>query len=597
MPVYAELEESGRVLLSSDMPYRDQGQIKDNIAGARYVKKTDQWTVPCTWAAYQQLYGAFGDQVQIGPQFNSWVYEEYQNRIEPSLKLRDALDAEGDPDLFPYQRAGVAFMRTAKRALLTDPPGAGKTVQTIRAIRSIWATDGIDPFPAIVVAPKNMTITWKREFDKWFPGLVVTIVKGNATQRRKAIATPSHVYVVSYEGLKAHSRLASYGSIALRRCQVCDPSITDPKYTQAKCHRCDKELNRIPFTTVVADEAHRLQDPKSQQTRAVWAIQTDATKYVFGLTGTPVTDQPDTMWGALHLVAPDEHPSKTYYIDRYCYMKPNLWSQGNEIAGLLPQRKGELFAIIDPRLRRMPKDIILPHLPPKTTTVEYIDMDPKQAKAYKQLSEGHMALVDGGVLVTGDNLGAATRLTQFASAYAEMLDDGSIRMTMPSNKVAALLDKLHDLQGEAVAVFAQSKQLIEMASIAMKEKGLHHALVVGGQTEDQRDQQIRMFQEGKVQYLLGTIGAGGEGITLTRASTMIRLQRSWSNVQNIQVENRIHRIGSEIHEHINIIDFVSNDTLEVGQLNLLALKNERLQEILRDPEMVQKLLHGWEVVE
>lgn len=595
MPIVAELNDAGRVELESDMPFRDTEQMR-TIPGSRF--KNNTWTVPCTWASYQTLYGFFGvDNLTIGPKFLQWAAEEYETRVKRAMELRLATDAEGAEFLYNFQRAGVEFLKTAKRALLCDLPGSGKTVQTIMTLRSLWEKDSISPFPALIVAPKNMTRTWEKEFHKWFPGLTVTNIIGNVAKRRKAIATPSHVYVVNYEGLKAHSRLAPYGSIRLRRCQVCDPSIDDPKFSQARCHWCRKELNEIPFKTVVVDEVHRLQDPKSQQTRACWAVATDATDYRYGLTGTPVTDAPETMWGALHFIAPEEHPSKSAMIDRYCQTTYNPFSNGAQIIGLRQDTGAEFFAIVDPRMRRMPKEAVLPFLPPKLYGERYVEMTSKQATAYNQMTKGSLARVEGGVVVGDGQLGSLVRLSQFASAFAEIDEQGRVRLTEPSNKIDTLLEVLADLRDESVVVFAQSKQLIDLAAAALEKHNYTYAMIVGGQTEDQREQQKEMFQQGKVQVILCTIAAGGIGITLTRASTAVFLQRSWSQVENLQAEDRVHRIGSEIHDHINIIDIISIGTLEISQRKLLEEKTSRLQEVVRDQQMLRQLLEGEEFEE
>jgi SNF2 family DNA or RNA helicase len=91
---------------------------------------------------------------------------------------------------------------------------------------------------------------------------------------------------------------------------------------------------------------------------------------------------------------------------------------------------------------------------------------------------------------------------------------------------------------------------------------------------------IRQFQEADLQFMVVTLGAGGEGITLTAAQNLVRLQRSYSLVQNKQVEDRLHRIGQE--GSVNIIDVVTKDTVEVPQLATLRGKEDMFEEIVRD---------------
>ncbi len=98
---------------------------------------------------------------------------------------------------------------------------------------------------------------------------------------------------------------------------------------------------------------------------------------------------------------------------------------------------------------------------------------------------------------------------------------------------------------------------------------------------------MRAFQAGKLDVMLFTYAAGGVGINLTRADTMIRLQRSWSMIANNQGVDRIHRIGSEVHESITIIDLVTAGSIEETQIQRLYEKAERMEEIVRDREKLE----------
>lgn len=591
--ITVELVDDKKVSVVSDMPFRDNDLIRQ-VPGSRHNSKTQLWTIPKTWASYQTIYAIFGiDNVTLGEKFHAWAVEEYEERIKPSMELRSAWDAPGDPALYPFQRAGVQFLKTAQRALLCDEPGSGKTIQAIRTLYSLWNDDQKYPFPALVVAPSNMTLTWKKEFDRWFPGLVVTVIRGTATQRRKALDTPSHVYVINYENLKSHSRLAHYGSIKLKTCIECDSSVTDPKATRAKCHVCKKELNEIPWRSIIVDEAHKLKNPQTQQTRACWALAGPDTEYIYGLTGTPIASKPNDLWGALHMLAPEEHPSHTKFLERYCLTELDIWG-ALQIKGLQPSTSAEFFALVDPRMRRMPKEAVLPFLPPKLYSTRYVDMSAKQAKAYNQMADGMMAQVEGGTVVATDQLSVTTRLTQFSSAYGELNAADSIILATPSNKIDTMLEILDELAGAPAVVFAQSKQLIDLAAAALEKAKISYSMIVGGQNDEQREMNKEKFQNGQVRVVLCTIAAGGIGITLNRANTAIFLQRSWSMIDNLQAEDRVHRIGSEVHDHVQIIDIVSNGTLEVAQRRALERKGDMLQEIVRDKESLNRLLHGEE---
>lgn len=584
--VHVELEDDGITVVTER---RDMDLIRA-LPGARYDVQRHRWRAPVSWGTCVTLRGLFGDRLEIGPALLDWAKRERSTRVEPALALRGVIDAPGDPDLYPFQRAGVQFLTRAKRALLCDEMGTGKTVQIIRTLVNI-VREGDNPFPCIVVSPNNMKITWRREFERWYPGVQVVVIDGGIAARKKQLSTPAHVYVVNYEGLRAHSRLAPYGSIRQKRCWNCDPTFNegDKAGNPRSCEHCKKELNLIAWRTVVVDEAHKMKDARAKQTRACWALVTPETEYRFALTGTAIANNPADLWPALRFISPEEWPSRRAYINRYCVANFNVWG-GMNVVGLEPRTRDEFFSVVDPRMRRMPKDAVLPHLPPKTYSKRYVEMSPKQAKAYAQMEETLIAALDDAVTVAVNPLVQLTRLTQFASAYASLDENGEVRLESPSCKIDALVEILEELGEEPVVVFAQSRQLIELAAVKLAELKIQFGKIVGGQTGPEREAEKEAFQQGRLRAMLCTISAGGVGITLTRASTAVFLQRSWSMVDNKQAEDRVHRIGSEVHDKITIVDVIAVNTLEERQRLVLGDKEERLEEVMRDRALLRQLL-------
>jgi SNF2 family DNA or RNA helicase len=566
---------NNRIYINSEM--RDKELCK-SIPGARFDRDHRMWHVPLSWAACKQLRGTFGNRLEIGEELIKWATQEVSERITPSMVLRDALTVSNSdglsPGLYPFQQAGTQFLITARHALLGDPMGAGKTIQVIAAARFLNA------LPMLVVCPNSMKRTWKREIEKWWPGIPVYVVEGTAAKRAKCFAlaakSPGAV-VINWESVRLHSRLAPYGSVTL-----------------SETEKTPKELNHIPFKLVVADEAHRMKDPKSKQTRAVWATAHAPTvDFRWALTGTPLTKAPDTLYPVLHFLSPTEWPGKTAYIDRYCMASFNAWG-GLDIFGIKPDMESEFFSIFDPRFRRLPKEVILPDLPPITYERRDVEMNTKQRKAYDSMAESLFSETeDGSMLIARNPISQLTRLTQFASAYIEVTEDGA-RLSDPSCKLDQLMVDLDDYlsDDEGVVVFAQSRQLIRMASARLEKAGILHSVIEGGQTVETRQNVIDAFQEGKVSVILIVIAAGGVGLTLTRGRIGIFLQRSWSNVDQQQAIGRLHRIGAEHHESIVIIDYVTTGTIEEGQLEILAGKGEMLEEIVRDRTAIQRLLKG-----
>jgi SNF2 family DNA or RNA helicase len=592
---YAEIDPVDEKRIVVRITYMMKDLIKQ-LPGSTWSHKDQAWKLPLGWSSCITLRAVFGPDLEIGPRLTAWAQEMYRTRIGPALALRDEIEREGDPALYPFQRAGVAFLSIAERALLADEMGSGKTVQTLKALQ-LMHLEGKDVFPVLVVCPNSMKRTWQREAEKWWPGLTFLPVRGSAVQRRKILETPAHGVIMNWESLRGHSRLAPYGSISLRRCKECGGE--DERITATQCHVHPRELQQLQFQTVIADECHRAKDPRSQQTRALWAAAGKA-PYRFALTGKPIANAPDDLWPIMHWLDPQQFPSRTRWIDRFCEVMYNAFGAPTVI-GIKPEREEEFFTIINPMMRRMPKSLVLPFLPPIIHERREVEMSPRQAKAYKQMSEQMLAeLENGDILLAASPLVKATRLIQFSSAFAhlniEQKEDGTteghVKLSEPSCKIDAFMDDLPDYEGKSVVVFAQSRQLIELLSdrLSKQKKPIAHGLITGAQNDDERQKHIDDFQSGKTQLILCTVQAGGTGITLTQGSIAVFLQRSWSLIDTTQAEARIHRIGSEIHENVTVIDYVTTGTIEDYQIAAIDAKSDRLEAIVRDADLLKRVL-------
>jgi SNF2 family DNA or RNA helicase len=601
--VFVELEDQ-HIIIAAEWRLKE---ICRALPGSKWDADKNVWRIPVSWTGCLSLRSTFGEQLEIGPKLAEWARNEKVNRIDPSNFLREIeMSEEGDEDLFPHQRAGVEFLAKARRALLADEPGLGKTAQAIRSLKRLQ-DQGEEVFPALIVCPNTLKSNWQREFDRWWPGINVQVVKGSAVQRRKAFEDEAQVYVINWESLRSHSRLQSYGSIALARCTECGGH--DPKVTVARCEVHKRELNNIPFKAVIADEIHRSKDPKSKQTRALWSAS-GAADIRFALTGTPIANTVVDLWPILHWLDEKEWPSKTKWLDRYVNTMMNAFG-GLMILGLKPAMESEFYAGIHPRMRRMLKQKVLPWLPEVINDRRDVEMGTKQAKAYKQMLENMIAELDKTpeerfqeayeqgeteIIVAPNPLTQTMRLLQFASSYGTMeFVDGKEKMLLsdPSCKVDALMDDIEngDFGEDSVAVCAVSRQLIEILSARLTKEKIAHGLITGAQSGDERQKAIDDFQSGRTKWILFTAQAGGVGVTLTTARRLVMLQRPWSLVDYKQALDRVHRIGSEIHDSILITDYVTEGTIEERVIEALDGKAENFEQIVRDKAQLLKMLN------
>jgi superfamily II DNA or RNA helicase len=411
----------------------------------------------------------------------------------------------------------------------------------------------------------------------------------------------SHVVVINWESIRSHSKLKPYGNVALKRCKECgglDPSI---KATSCEAHA--KELNQIKFGTVIGDEIHRIKDPKSKVARSFKAATGDA-EFRIGLSGTPIASTPEDLFSPLNWLQPEAYPSRVKYIDWFCVTADTTF--GKVVIGIKPEKEQEFFGGIDPFTRRMSKEVILPFLPPIVYERKDVEMGAKQKKAYEQMRDKMIAEVaDGDVIFTTSPLVKLTRMLQFSSAYAEVeytdvyddrigavVNKPVVRLSDPSCKLDAFMDDLPDFGDESIVVFAVSSQLINMLSARLEKAKIPHGLITGAQDPAERQVHMDNFQEGRTKFILCTIAAGGTGITLTKGSTAVFLQRSWSMIENLQAEARVHRIGSEQYDSIKIIDYVTKDSSEEVVFKAVEEKSNNLEYILRDKDLMLKFLNG-----
>jgi SNF2 family DNA or RNA helicase len=565
---YAEFN-STRNRIDVTTRYEEKELIKA-VPGSRYHGEDKIWSVPATFVACLQLRGLFKDNLHIGDRLKSWAALERVDRIDQATALRTRLEPETRTNelLYPFQEAGQNFLAVAGSALLGDEMGTGKTIQLLATLKDEgYPETGM--LPALVICPNSTKFNWQAETEKWFPDAHPYVITGGVVQRRKLLKAakddPNALVIINIEAVRSHSRLAAYGSIHLM----------DNEKTQ-------KELNEIPFRTVVFDEAHRMKDPKSKQTRAAWYVAHQETvKHRYALTGTPIANDPSDLWSILHFLAPDEHPTKSKFIDRYCLLSWNAYG-GLSVIGVQPETRDEFRQVIGARFRRVTKAEVLTQLPTKQRQLVRVQMTPKQAKAYRDMEVGLATRVDSGIIVASTNLVAQIRLLQFAGSTCDVDDEGLVTPVEPSPKIDALMDIIDAAQGKPIVACAVQRKLIELASKRLDKEKISHGLITGKVDEWTRKQNLKKFQDGELPVLLFTIQAGGTGLNMTAADTIVFIQRDWSMVNNLQAEDRVHRIGSEVHESINIIDIITDETVEEDVMRRYLEKVHRLDQITED---------------
>lgn len=535
-----------------------------NTLGAIKVRGEACWWVPVTytWLVRLQEERAVG----IDPELAEGLVEVAERPLAGLV----AYNLVGDPglheDLLEHQLEAVAHAARADSHLLADEPGLGKTLSALSAVE-YW-----DAFPCLVVAPKSVLRTWRREVQRWYPHRSARLLEAGSRHGLKPEDLAAHDYTVTnWEAVRLMAGQVPWAGAEKGRKAATEPGL----------------LNHVPWATVVADEAHRLRNASSQ-TRAVWGIKAD---HRLALTGTPVDELPDELWGILRWLSRVDWPAKGRLVDRYCAVEFNPHSPHPQVEGLLPYREDEWHRLLAYRMMRRTKAILdIPdRLPPEAV---YVDMQPSEREAYDTMRDELYAMMeDGSYLEAVDVLSQLTRLMQLAAGTArvEVLDKLDqrgwpkvrVQVSEPSSKVEALAQWVRDQDDdEPAVVFVYHRDVATMAAKALAPLG-QVVRITGAETAAERAEAEERFQSGTARFVVCSYAAAGEGLTLHRARNLLVLQRPWSRIQEAQGQDRVHRIGQE--RQVRRVDFVSADTVEERQLERLREKHEGASLLLGDP--------------
>ena len=543
-------------------------------------RKTGAMYCPATWPAVVQLGFTFSADPTMdwvpGPRLADWIADQAARRVETPPEL-----SVGYPpglSLRPYQVDGAEAIAAAGKYLLLDEMGLGKTITAICGVDS-RRIRGHEVFPLVIVVPSwEVGDNWAREIRTWAPSWGEPVMyKGPGRQ---------HLL------LGAQVLITTYATARLDAADMRGPLVL------------------LRPHALIADEAHWLKNKDARQTRAVCRVAHQAGTVVFA-TGTPVTRNTGDVWAALFGMDPASWGSRERTIARFCERVDDDYGP-EKILGLKPAAAQEFFACLAGQMRRVAKADVLDQLPPKTYSVLRPEIPPEWRRAYDTMAADMLALLpDGGQLPVMDTLSRLTRLTQLASSAADvtvtqewddrlglMVPKYTVRLKAPSWKAESLMGVIakREHAGVPTVAFMASRQLALITGREYCEKaGLRTGYIIGtgdGITTKTRIRAKDDFQAGKLDVIICTAGAGGLGLTLTASDCCVMLQRPWPFDQAVQPEDRVHRIGAEIHDRVDIIDIVAQGTVDERARVLMREKAGQFSQFVRDPRILRELLGG-----
>ncbi len=405
----------------------------------------------------------------------------------------------------------------------------GKTATTIAGLAEIQAQGG-EIFPMVIVTPSwDVCDVWMRELAAWKPEWRAPVVHGGPS--RAGRLGSADIYLVTYATARIDAATA------------------------------DGPLCQLKPRSVVGDEIHFCKGNSTKQSLAFRRIAAHASTVV-GLTGTPITRDTGDVFPALNAMDPSSWPARDRFVKRYCDRSQGEY--GETIEGLNSLREPELRIALTGGMRRVAKADVLEDLPPKIYSVRRVELPDTWRRAYDQMEADMLADLpdDSGELPAfatitqmmflariASSAGDATVTEEPDEATGELKKHYHYEMKAPSWKADALMEILAERPGQPVACFAPYKPLVLIAGQQAEAAGLRVGYVTGtgdGITRGTRQQAITDFQAGRLDLLACTTGAGGTGITLTAAGTLVFLQRPWPLGDSIQSEDRCLAAGTPV---------------------------------------------------
>ncbi len=465
----------------------------------------------------------------------------WQGPARPNEQAPVPVDLKAD--LRPYQREGVAWLQHLRElgagAILADDMGLGKTLQAIAHIVAEKQAGRLD-LPALVVAPTSLVGNWRRELARFAPHLEVLTLHG-ATRHR-----------------------------LWRRIEHADVVVT----TYAAVVRDEEKLRKRPFHLLLLDEAQAIKNPRSQAHGAVSRLQA---RHRICLSGTPVENSLRELWSLFEFLNPGLLGDGEWFAHRYT--RP-IEREGN--ASRLEQLRGQ----IAPFILRRTKEEVARELPPKTEIVRPVELRGGQRDLYESLrlaghAEVRRAIADKGIGASAVTILSALMRLRQACCDPRLLPGDAARGVQESSKYELLLELLaaQRAAGRHVLVFSQFASMLALIGEGLRRAGMPFVLLTGATGDRQKP--VDEFQSGRTGIFLISLKAGGTGLNLTRADTVIHYDPWWNPAVQAQATDRAHRIGQT--QPVFVYNLIVAGSVEERMLGLQRRKRALAAGLLGRP--------------
>ena len=489
--------------------------------------------------------------------FDAHMLEEMQDSVtwkgsKEILKLSKKLkNFEGIKDIKPpsclklklrdYQQTGLNWLNFLYdfkfSGILADDMGLGKTVQTLSHLSRLKEDNKLTK-PALIVVPTSLVANWKNEVEKFTPNLNILTLYGSDRaeyfpQMNKADLILTTYTLVSNDLQQHEKRKYSY---------------------------------------IILDEAQKIKNPRTKMARTICGLKSENR---LALTGTPIENHLGELWSIFHFLMPGFLHNQKLFNDYY--RKPIE----NDFDGQIQEQFNKR---IKPFILRRTKADVLTELPAKTEIIKLTQFEEKQSKLYETIRIAMNKKVRDAVAQKGLNkshihiLDALLKLRQVC-CDPSILKLDEAKKVKESAKLTLFLELIDELmaEGRKVLVFSQFTTMLSILEREIKKKKISYVKLTGSSTK--RDKIIDKFTNGEADIFLISLKAGGVGLNLVEADTVIHYDPWWNPAVENQATDRAHRIGQ--NKKVFVYKLIVENTIEQKIIELQK-KKQALQDGIYD---------------
>ncbi len=458
----------------------------------------------------------------------------FAQRLRESTHVQVSAPVGLKATLRPYQLEGLNWMQTLRElevgGILGDDMGLGKTLQTLAHLLTEKQAGRLD-LPALAVMPTSLIPNWLDEAERFTPQLKVVALHGSARQKDFASLAEYDLVLTTY-------------ALLPRDLEVLQPQV---------------------WSVLILDEAQSIKNPVSKAAQAARDLQA---RQRLCLSGTPLENHLGELWSQFHFLLPGWlGDSKTFNRD---YRTP-IEKHANS------ERMQHLTARIKPFLLRRKKDQVATELPPKTEIVHWVDLSDGQRDVYETVRVAMDKKVRDEIALNGVGRSQIIILDALLKLRQVCCDLRLIKTPLTakalrsgSGKLVSLMEMLEELlsEGRKILLFSQFTSMLALIEEELQQRSLDYSLLTGDTTD--RRTPVKDFQSGKVPLFLISLKAGGTGLNLTAADTVIHFDPWWNPAVENQATDRTYRIGQ--NKPVFVYKLIARGTVEE---KIQALQQEK----------------------